>query len=247
MLCNSFCEFKNTKQFFIERPLLSISAVRHPHQRPIKIKSFSTSGDDDDGESPPDLRLRRAPPTVFPQITPSAGDLRHPDPQRPDLWPPTASERLPPQTPGPRLRHRPPQQSPTLHLSPVLLLLPLLPPRPRRRRSRSRRGGLLRLRSEGAQVRRRRRVDQGFDLNSTSRPSDLTIDPEFDVTVRADNPNKKIGFYYGKRSSASVSFGPDVLCSGPIVSFYHGPKNVTVFKTSLIGSGLHLSDTMRGG
>ncbi|KAK1291161.1 hypothetical protein QJS10_CPB17g01616 [Acorus calamus] len=86
---------------------------------------------------------------------------------------------------------------------------------------------------------------KGFDLNSTSRPSDLTIDPEFDVTVRADNPNKKIGFYYGKRSSASVSFGPDVLCSGPIVSFYHGPKNVTVFKTSLIGSGLHLSDTMR--
>ncbi|KAK1278947.1 hypothetical protein QJS04_geneDACA003536 [Acorus gramineus] len=86
---------------------------------------------------------------------------------------------------------------------------------------------------------------KGFDLNSTSQPSDPSINPDFKVTVRADNPNKKIGFYYGKRSSASVSFESETLCRGSLVSFYHGPKNVTVFETDLIGSGIRLSESMR--
>ncbi|KAI3834849.1 hypothetical protein MKW98_015962 [Papaver atlanticum] len=48
----------------------------------------------------------------------------------------------------------------------------------------------------------------------SSSQSDLTFSPEFDVTVRAQNPNSRIGIYYEKWSNVSVSHTDTNLCSG---------------------------------
>ncbi|XP_068658401.1 NDR1/HIN1-like protein 13 [Aristolochia californica] len=80
----------------------------------------------------------------------------------------------------------------------------------------------------------------GFNLSV----SDLSPSPEFDVTVRAENPNKGIGMYYGKKSSVAVSHSDVQLCTGVLPSFYQGTKNVTVFTTVLKGSAIRLPDVV---
>lgn len=76
----------------------------------------------------------------------------------------------------------------------------------------------------------------GFNLTS-SRP----ISPEFDVSIRARNPNDKIGIYYEKKSSVQVYFSGDRLSAGVIPAFYQPTNNVTVFKTALRGNNIVLS------
>ncbi|KAK9154465.1 hypothetical protein Sjap_001945 [Stephania japonica] len=82
-----------------------------------------------------------------------------------------------------------------------------------------------------------------FNLNSTANPSQLTttISPEFNVTVRAHNPNSKIGVYYRGGSSVAVSYAGAELCAGALPAFYQPAKNVTVFKTVMVGEGIRLS------
>ena len=48
----------------------------------------------------------------------------------------------------------------------------------------------------------------------------LTVSPEFDVTVRADNPNDKIGIYYEPKSSVEIYYDDVSLCEGAVPSFY---------------------------
>ncbi|KAG9454981.1 hypothetical protein H6P81_007885 [Aristolochia fimbriata] len=80
----------------------------------------------------------------------------------------------------------------------------------------------------------------GLNLSSSA----LSLSPEFDVTVRAENPNRGIGIYYGKKSSVAVSHSDIQLCTGTLPSFYQGTKNVTIFTTALKGSAVRLSDTV---
>ncbi|KAL5719370.1 hypothetical protein ACHQM5_012159 [Ranunculus cassubicifolius] len=71
---------------------------------------------------------------------------------------------------------------------------------------------------------------QGFNLSSPSS----TYSPKMDVTVRAQNPNGKIGIYYVKGSSVSVSHSNvGDLCTGVLPVFYQPTKNTTVFNTTL--------------
>ncbi|KAK5846874.1 hypothetical protein E1A91_A03G048200v1 [Gossypium mustelinum] len=77
---------------------------------------------------------------------------------------------------------------------------------------------------------------KGFNLTS---PSPLS--PEFDVTVRADNGNDKIGIYYEKGSSVNVYYQDINLCNGALPVFYQPTNNVTLFKTALKGSGIELT------
>ncbi|XVF20199.1 hypothetical protein REPUB_Repub11eG0177200 [Reevesia pubescens] len=78
---------------------------------------------------------------------------------------------------------------------------------------------------------------KGFNLTSSS-----LLSPEFDVTVRAHNPNDKIGIYYEKGSSVQVYYDDVNLCNGVIPAFYQPTNNVTVFKTALKGSGIELTN-----
>ncbi|KAJ4972033.1 hypothetical protein NE237_005132 [Protea cynaroides] len=72
---------------------------------------------------------------------------------------------------------------------------------------------------------------EGFNLTTTQ-----TLYPEFDVSVKANNPNKKIGFYYESGSSVTISHSNVELSNGSLPVFYQPIKNVTVFKVKLTGS-----------
>ncbi|KAE7998199.1 hypothetical protein FH972_002765 [Carpinus fangiana] len=70
---------------------------------------------------------------------------------------------------------------------------------------------------------------------TTTTTSVLTVSPEFDFTVRADNPNDKIGIYYRKDSSVEVYYLDVRLCNSVLPVFYQPSNNVTVFRTALKG------------
>ncbi|KAL2316939.1 hypothetical protein Fmac_030815 [Flemingia macrophylla] len=84
---------------------------------------------------------------------------------------------------------------------------------------------------------------RGINLTSASSAA---ISPEFNVTVKADNPNNKIGIHYLKDSSAEVFYNDVRLCNGALPAFYQPSNNVTVFGTALKGNGIVLrSDDQR--
>ncbi|KEH35108.1 putative Late embryogenesis abundant protein, LEA-14 [Medicago truncatula] len=76
---------------------------------------------------------------------------------------------------------------------------------------------------------------KGMNLTSLS-----TISPEFDVSVKADNGNKKIGIYYESDSSVEMFYRGVSLCKGVLPAFYQPSNNVTVFQTVLKGNGIEL-------
>ena len=79
---------------------------------------------------------------------------------------------------------------------------------------------------------------KGFNLTLSS-----PLSPEFDVTVRAHNPNDKIGIYYEKSSSIEVYYEDVNLCNGALPAFYQPTNNITVFKTALKGSSIKLTNS----
>ncbi|XP_058079034.1 NDR1/HIN1-like protein 13 [Magnolia sinica] len=87
---------------------------------------------------------------------------------------------------------------------------------------------------------------KGFNFNFSSDQTSLTFSPEIDVSVRAENPNGKIGIYYEKGSSVSVFYSDLELCNGVLPVFYQGTKNVTVFRTALTGEGVLLTGALHG-
>ncbi|KAJ1394334.1 Late embryogenesis abundant protein [Sesbania bispinosa] len=78
-------------------------------------------------------------------------------------------------------------------------------------------------------------------MNLTSLSSAAAISPEFDVDVRADNGNDKIGIYYEKGSSVEMFYRDARLCDGALPAFYQPSNNVTVFQTVLKGNGIELT------
>eukprot|EP01018_Ginkgo_biloba_P022433 Gb_27157 [translate_table: standard] len=74
----------------------------------------------------------------------------------------------------------------------------------------------------------------GFNID----PSDTSVDSQFDVTVRARNPNKKIGIYYLKHSHLKVYYEDTKLCSGSLPVFYQGHKNTTILQVNLTGNNV---------
>ncbi|PIN12653.1 hypothetical protein CDL12_14740 [Handroanthus impetiginosus] len=71
---------------------------------------------------------------------------------------------------------------------------------------------------------------KAFDLQP-----DFSLKTEFVVTVRAENPNDKIGFVYGEDSSVNVVYSDSDLCNGKLPSFHQGHKNTTLMKVDLVG------------
>ncbi|KAF7072007.1 hypothetical protein CFC21_077205 [Triticum aestivum] len=78
-----------------------------------------------------------------------------------------------------------------------------------------------------------------FDFSS----SDLTLYTKLVATVRAENPNDKIGIKYADGSRTVVSYRGTPLCSGKLPTFFQGHNNVTMLEISMegrhgFGSGL---------
>lgn len=84
--------------------------------------------------------------------------------------------------------------------------------------------------------------------NASSSSSPGAFSPGFDATVRADNPNGRIGVRYegGRRSRVSVSYDGVLLADGAWPAFYQGPRNVTEFVAKAKGSGIRFSQSVRG-
>ncbi|KAJ6717171.1 LATE EMBRYOGENESIS ABUNDANT (LEA) HYDROXYPROLINE-RICH GLYCOPROTEIN FAMILY [Salix koriyanagi] len=80
----------------------------------------------------------------------------------------------------------------------------------------------------------------GFNLTSSG-----PISPAFNVTVRANNPNNKIGIYYEKGSSVNVYSDGVKMATGSLPVFYQDKNNVTVVVTSLKGTGIELTSGVR--
>ncbi|CAL9110756.1 unnamed protein product, partial [Musa textilis] len=72
-----------------------------------------------------------------------------------------------------------------------------------------------------------------------------SVSPAFDATVRAENPNKKVGIFYGDGSDVTVASDGVTLCTGAWPAFYQSPGNVTVFVAALKGSAIRLSSAAR--
>ncbi|CAL4960816.1 unnamed protein product [Urochloa decumbens] len=83
--------------------------------------------------------------------------------------------------------------------------------------------------------------------NASSTPATAAFSPGFAATVRADNPNGRIGVHYdGEKSLVSVSYDGVLLAGGAWPAFYQGPRNVTVFVAKAKGSGIRFSESVRG-
>ncbi|KAL0435248.1 UNVERIFIED_CONTAM: NDR1/HIN1-like protein 13 [Sesamum radiatum] len=81
---------------------------------------------------------------------------------------------------------------------------------------------------------------KGMNLTSAA-----PISPGFDVTIRAENPNGKVGIYYLKDSAVNVFYNDVKLSSGVLPAFYQPRKNVTVMQTALTGSDVVLGGTVK--
>ncbi|MQL69886.1 hypothetical protein Taro_002158 [Colocasia esculenta] len=87
---------------------------------------------------------------------------------------------------------------------------------------------------------------QSVSVRGVNLTADATLSPEFDVVIRAENPNKKVRIHYRGGSSVVVSHSGVDFCRGSWPSFYQGTRNVTLMRTALTGSGIRLSGAMRG-
>ncbi|CAK9165721.1 unnamed protein product [Ilex paraguariensis] len=83
---------------------------------------------------------------------------------------------------------------------------------------------------------------KGMNLTSSS-----PLSPEFDVTVRAQNPNNKIGIYYLTGSSVKVLYTDVNLCNGALPAFYQPSNNITLFQTVLKGPSIVLASSVKSG
>ncbi|CAH9072541.1 unnamed protein product [Cuscuta europaea] len=79
-------------------------------------------------------------------------------------------------------------------------------------------------------------------LNATS---ESPISPEFDVTVRSENPNDKIGIYYRRGSSVTIFYSGVELGYGELPAFFQPAVNVTNVHVELKRSEIMLSNAVK--
>ncbi|CAO2177817.1 unnamed protein product [Urochloa humidicola] len=84
--------------------------------------------------------------------------------------------------------------------------------------------------------------------NASAAPAAGAFSPGFAATVRADNPNGRIGLCYdgGEMNRVAVSYDGVLLAEGAWPAFYQGPRNVTVVAARAKGSGIRFAQSVRG-
>lgn len=82
-------------------------------------------------------------------------------------------------------------------------------------------------------------------INLSTIATTATIAPVFNVTVKTENNNAKIGIYYEQGSVIKIYHDGVNLCNGKLPAFYQPPKSQTVFSTELSGAGIVLSKSAR--
>ncbi|KNA22953.1 hypothetical protein SOVF_029180 [Spinacia oleracea] len=84
---------------------------------------------------------------------------------------------------------------------------------------------------------------RGVNLSRTATTTTMT--PVFNVTLKSENKNGKIGIYYEQGSLIKIYHDGVNLCNGKLPAFYQPPKSSTVFSTKLSGAGIVLSKSAR--
>ncbi|KAL3821503.1 hypothetical protein ACJIZ3_007408 [Penstemon smallii] len=84
---------------------------------------------------------------------------------------------------------------------------------------------------------------ENLEVKAFDVQPDFSLNTEFQVSMRAENPNSNIGIIYGRDSYVIVEYTDTNLCSGKIPSFHQGIKNTTIVRIDLkgrseFGSGL---------
>ncbi|KAJ8449186.1 hypothetical protein Cgig2_027188 [Carnegiea gigantea] len=64
---------------------------------------------------------------------------------------------------------------------------------------------------------------------------DKTIETNFILAIRAENPNTKISLNYGNNNEVTLSYEDTVIGKGNIPAFTHGQENVTMINVWLSG------------
>ncbi|KAH7684186.1 Late embryogenesis abundant protein LEA-2 subgroup domain-containing protein [Dioscorea alata] len=72
---------------------------------------------------------------------------------------------------------------------------------------------------------------QSFNI----KPNDHTLQTKFIITIRAENPNEKIGIAYRKGSQVLLTYHDLNISSGKLQTFYQGYHNVTMISVELEG------------
>ncbi|XP_060188313.1 NDR1/HIN1-like protein 6 [Lycium barbarum] len=85
---------------------------------------------------------------------------------------------------------------------------------------------------------------QSLDVKEFGYQPDFSVTADLIITMKADNPNKMIGFIYGEDSSINVTYSDSTICSGKVPAFHQGHKNTTIMQIELkgksqFGSGLY--------
>ncbi|KAK6142545.1 hypothetical protein DH2020_022893 [Rehmannia glutinosa] len=93
---------------------------------------------------------------------------------------------------------------------------------------------------------------EGISVKAFDILPDSSLNSEFALSVRAQNPNKHIGIVYGDASWVTVSYMDTTLCNGKVPSFHQREENTTVITVDLkgkseFGSGLqqNLTDNVK--
>ncbi|GFP78796.1 protein yls9, partial [Phtheirospermum japonicum] len=77
---------------------------------------------------------------------------------------------------------------------------------------------------------------QNLQVKAFNVQPDFTLKTELELSVRAENPNKHIGFFYGDDNLVEVAFKEVRICSGKVPGFHQGTENKTVIKFDLKGN-----------
>ncbi|KAL6561547.1 hypothetical protein OROMI_017148 [Orobanche minor] len=64
---------------------------------------------------------------------------------------------------------------------------------------------------------------------------DFNLNTELELSIRADNPSKRVGFIYGDHNWVDVTFKNISICSGKARGFHQGHENTTLVKVDLKG------------
>ncbi|KAF3327251.1 Protein YLS9 [Carex littledalei] len=83
----------------------------------------------------------------------------------------------------------------------------------------------------------------GFEPLSSSALTPLS--PSITASLQTGNPNKRISILYQTGGSVSAYYDTVHLCQGEWPAFRQPPRNVTVFKMDLTGSGVLLTSVDR--
>nr|WIW57604.1 late embryogenesis abundant protein LEA34 [Pinus tabuliformis] len=85
----------------------------------------------------------------------------------------------------------------------------------------------------------------GISVQRFNISQDLRLSSDLIVTVRAQNPNKKIGIFYDDGNRLAVLYSGRVISSGVIPAFYQAPRKTTLVRIKMTASRVPFSAALK--